>query len=148
MSAVLATTMVPDSFRPWHWNDALPRARGSAGPARRLAEVVRLYPPSERSISAPVRLTRRGVAVLSGAVAGGGCGTRGRRHGCRLRRRTRPAAARCLRSVVVHSGDTLWTIAGRIAPDRDTWAEVTTLRQINHLDAAWISPSARCLRTR
>ena len=132
MSAVLATTMVPDSFIPWHWNDACPEREGRPARPERLAEVVQLYPPSERSISAPVRLTRRGVAVLSGvvlAVAAALVVT------AWLSAPTAHAAGRSAvpGSVVVRSGDTLWTIAGRIAPDRDTWAEVATLRQINHL---------------
>ena len=50
-------------------------------------------------------------------------------------------------SVVVHSGDTLWTIAGRIAPDRGTWAEVATLRQINHLTGVDLAVG-QVLRTR
>ena len=147
MSAVLATTVVPDSFVPWGWGDDVAQGAGHAAQPDRLADVVRLYPPSERSISAPSRLTRRGVAVLAGAVvvaaaalvvvawlsapADSAAGIA-----------TAPPA-----QVVVHGGDTLWTIAGRVAPGRDTWAEVETLRRINHLAGVDLAVG-QVLRTR
>jgi hypothetical protein len=35
--------------------------------------------------------------------------------------------------LTVHSGDTLWSIAQEIAPDRDPRAVVERLRDVNHL---------------
>ena len=146
MSAVLATTMVPDSFIPWHWDDACPERDGLQARPERLAQVVRLYAPSERSISAPSRLTRRGVAVLSGAVLVVAAALV---VSAWLSAPTAHAAGRGAMpaSVVVRGGDTLWTIAGRISPDRDTWAEVATLRQINHLTGVDLAVG-QVLRTR
>ncbi|SHG69903.1 LysM domain-containing protein [Jatrophihabitans endophyticus] len=99
---------------------------------------VLLPPVPER---APVRLTHRGVVVLAvftalvGAVlvwvaslsaaaepAGAGAGA------------DVPA------TVTVESGDTLWSIATRVAPDRDPRAEVAQLRSLNHLDGVALVP--------
>ena len=95
------------------------------------AEVVALYRPSERSIAPPLRLTRRGVVALALAVAAlavvllavaalsapGGSPARG------------TAAA----TVTVRPGDTLWAIAGRVAPQADPRAEVAHLQRLNGL---------------
>lgn len=49
--------------------------------------------------------------------------------------------------VTVHAGDTLWSIAGRIAPGVDPRAEVATLQRLNHLGGAQLQPG-QVLRTR
>lgn len=107
------------------------RARTSAveRPAR-LASVTVLCPPSVLAGSAPLRLTRRGVAVLTLAVLALGVAL------VLLARAGAPAAppaARAPHAITVQSGDTLWSIASRVAPERDPRAEVQALQRRNHL---------------
>jgi LysM repeat protein len=90
---------------------------------------------------APRRLTRRGVVVLgavvvalcaalwvaaSSASAGAHAGSAPRVH-----------------AVTVSDGDTLWSIAGRVAPDRDPRAEVAALQRSNHLSGVDLTPGQR-----
>jgi LysM repeat protein len=49
-------------------------------------------------------------------------------------------------TVTVHNGDTLWSIATRIAPERDPRAEVATLQRRNHLNGVDVFPG-QVLRT-
>jgi hypothetical protein len=118
-------------------------------PPQRLATVTQLYRPSEHSIAPPVRLTRRGVVVLAVGVAvlaaalmalawlsapasAGGSGA---------------GAASIPAHVTVSPGDSLWSIATRIAPDRDPRAEVADLKQWNSLGNGPLIPG-QVLRTR
>lgn len=111
-----------------------------------LATVTVLHGPGARSVAAPVRLTRRGVAVLAAAVAVLAVGLVWLAW---LSAPTAPAAppAAVPASVVVHDGDTLWTIATRLAPDRDPRAEVARLQRLNHLGAVDLV-AGQVLRTR
>ncbi|HKA69698.1 MAG TPA: LysM peptidoglycan-binding domain-containing protein [Actinomycetes bacterium] len=54
-----------------------------------------------------------------------------------------PTAPRPYPMVVVQPGDTLWTIAGRIAPDRDPRAVIHQIREINGLSGASIQAGQR-----
>jgi hypothetical protein len=118
-------------------------------PPQRLATVTQLYRPGERTVAPPVRLTRRGVVVLSLAVAvlaaalvavawlsapasAGGSGA--------------PTAAVPAR-ITVAPNDTLWSIATRIAPDRDPQAEIADLKRLNSLGDGPLLPGQE-LRTR
>jgi Tfp pilus assembly protein FimV len=118
----VATDVVPVVYIP-------PRARRlEREPA--LAPVIALLPPDERALAAPLRLTRRGVHVLVAAVAvlAGLLVV--------LAWASAPATAPASAAppnVAVPSGDTLWSIAARIAPDRDPRAEISDLQRINHL---------------
>jgi LysM repeat protein len=49
--------------------------------------------------------------------------------------------------VTVQSGDTLWSIATAVAPNRDPRDEVATLQRLNHLDGVSLSVG-QVLRTR
>jgi Tfp pilus assembly protein FimV len=98
--------------------------------------------PVVRSQPLPMRLTRRGrgalcaVAVVLGACLlfvshlslGASAGT------------PSPAGAGV---VTVGPGDTLWSIASRIAPGDDPRAVVAALRVVNHLTGAAITPGQR-----
>lgn len=98
------------------------------------------------SASSAVRLTRRGwtlllgagavlaavlvwVALLSHPAAPAGAG-----------------AAPAPSAVTVQAGDTLWSIAARVAPDRDPRAVVYDLQHVNHLTGVTLTPG-QVLRT-
>ncbi len=107
----------------------VPRSRDPIGPDRR-------RPGGDRS----VRLTRRGrllLVVLSlavglaiGALVGSWLG--GGTHGA-----LRLAGDS---SVVVQSGDTLWSVATSVAGDDDVRDVVEQIRQLNHLDGTVLQP--------
>ena len=118
------------------------------GGQRRLATVTQLYVPRERSVAPPLRLTRRGVVVLAGLVgliaaaligiawasapsaAGNGAG-----------------AGLAAANVSVQQGDSLWSIAARVAPNTDPRVEVERLQSLNHLSGVTLQPG-QLLRTR
>jgi nucleoid-associated protein YgaU len=141
-----------------HYPSAAEPARPAAGAARRLAlvpdpvptpapnrdaEVLRLHAPSDCDSAAPLRMTRRGVvvvtlavALLSGAVLA-------------VAARSAPAPERAVGPVrvAVRPGDTLWALATRVAPQSDPRAEVAALRRLNHLTGTTLRPG-QILRTR
>ncbi|HEV7192030.1 MAG TPA: LysM peptidoglycan-binding domain-containing protein [Jatrophihabitantaceae bacterium] len=119
----VATDVVPVVYIP-------PRAR----PVERdLAPVISLLPPTADSIAAPLRLTRRGVRVLAAAVAVlAGLLVVLAWASAPAAHPATPAPA----AVSVRAGDTLWSIAARVAPDRDPRLEVAQLQRINHLTGA------------
>ncbi|MGI8879825.1 MAG: LysM peptidoglycan-binding domain-containing protein [Jatrophihabitans sp.] len=92
-----------------------------------------------------VRLTGRGrviLGLLAAAIAGviiaiayTGASQSG----------PRPGAAPA--NVVVHDGDTLWSIARQVAPSADPRAEVAALQRLNHLTGVDLTPG-QILRTR
>lgn len=100
-------------------------------PEQRRATVVVLRPPSAASAAAPLRLTRRGVFALSVAVAALAAvlvwAAWLSAPSAGAERPHQPT------SVTVHSGDTLWSIASRVAPERDPRAVVAELQRRNHL---------------
>lgn len=138
----VATQLTPSVYVPPRALPARPRPVPAGG--ERLADVITLYRPSERSIAPPVRLTRRGVAVVSAAVALLAVGL------VWLAWRSAPPETGGSRpmpaTVVVHDGDTLWSIATEVAPSRDPRAEVAELQRINHLSGVSIAPG-QVLRT-
>ena len=96
-----------------------------------------LRAPNEASMAPPVQLTGRGVVVVAlgvlalcvalvwgaaASVAGAGSGVGVSSGG--------PAV------VTVRAGDTLWSIAARVSPDRDPRSEVVLLQRINHVSGA------------
>lgn len=109
-----------------------------------LATVTTLHPPGARSNSVPLRLTRRGVAVVAGAVAVLAVALVG--VAWLSAPPDRPASAPTPDTVVVRTGDTLWRIAGQIAPNRDPLAEIDQLRRVNHLHGTTLYPG-QVLRT-
>lgn len=126
--------------------DTLPVPRRPAAPAAEsLATVIELRPPSDRG-AVPLRLTRRGVTVLAVLVAALAAGLVAlaavSAPGPSAASRVHPPA-----TVLVRSGDTLWSIAGRVAPGRDPRAEVDELTRRNHLSSPTLVPG-QVLRTR
>ena len=116
-----------------------------ARPDRPEATVTVLHRPAAASVAPPaVRLTRRGVvavsavvAVLSGALLWLAA----------LSAPATPPPTPAPATVTVGSGDTLWSIATTLAPDRDPRAEVATLQRLNHLTGVELTPG-EVLRTR
>ena len=86
--------------------------------------------------AAPLRLTQRGVAVLAAAVAVLAVAL------VALAWLSAPSGASSTppplvgNTVAVAPGDSLWSIAERVAPNRDPRAEVAQLQRLNHLDGA------------
>lgn len=118
-----ATDVVPVVYIP-------PQARRAL---HREATVLTLHAPSADSVAPPLRLTRRGVAVLASAVAVVCAALIG------LAWASAPAgrpAAPAPAVVTVRAGDTLWSIASRVAPGRDPRDEVAQLQRVNHLTGA------------
>jgi hypothetical protein len=106
-----------------------------------------LASPDQGTTVAPVRLTRRGLAVLAaGAVLAAlalvlfawTSAPAGAAHAA-------PAAGPA--AVTVKAGDSLWVIAREVAPNRDPRAEIDTLRALNHLDSDNLTPG-QSLRVR
>jgi nucleoid-associated protein YgaU len=153
-----ATDLPAGSAVPGAVSWALPEFSAAAAPARltpvpdrpqrrddddeqsALAPVIVLCPPAETRSAAPIRLTRRGVVVLTGAVATVGGAL------VWLASLSSPAATPALpaagagQAVTVSSGDTLWSIAARVAPTRDPRSEVSALQRANHLDGSELVP--------
>ena len=101
-----------------------------------LAEVLPLRRPRDATWAAPMRLTRRGVAVLAAATAVLAAAL------VWIAWLSAPAASpsgTAGDAVTVRSGDTLWSIATRVAPDRDPRAEIATLQRLNHLTGVELS---------
>ena len=116
---------------PEQWADVVPLRR----PA-----VAGRPPVADRP--APLRLTRRGRRAVLGLVVAGGLGLAalagpvvfgGQPAGGGL-------ALAGESSVVVAPGDTLWSIAGTIAPDADPRGVVDALRSMNDLDGVTLVP--------
>lgn len=115
-----------------------------ARPSEHLATIVALQRPSAESVAAPLRLTRRGVLVLALAVAALAVGL------VVIAWRCAPSAVAGRsaqpETVTVHDGDTLWSIATRLAPDRDPRAEVADLQRHNKLVGVGLT-AGQVLRT-
>lgn len=123
-----------------------PGRRARFDPAPRNASVRVLHPPLDPGPAAPLRLTRRGVVVVSVAAALVGAAL----VWLAALSAPRPSAGGAdgaePRVVTVRPGDTLWAIAARVAPDTDPRAEVAALRRANHLAGVLLQPGQR-LRT-
>jgi nucleoid-associated protein YgaU len=128
----VATELVPSVSIPVPARPARPVER------ERWATVSVLRPPADAPQAPPLRLTRRGVVVLTALVVVLGITL------VWLARSSAPRAADPAgagpRTVTVAPGDTLWSIASRVAPDQDPRAEVAALQQRNHLAGAELTP--------
>ncbi|MET0713197.1 MAG: LysM peptidoglycan-binding domain-containing protein [Jiangellaceae bacterium] len=80
----------------------------------------------------PLRLTRRGRAVLLGFFILMACFASAVLL-TTASRAERPATGPAP-TTVVQPDDTLWSIASRTAPDRDPFAAIAEIQRINHLD--------------
>ena len=124
----------------------IPEQARAHRPAERLATVTTLHRPSAATVAPPVRLTRRGVVVLSALVAVAAALLVGAAWVSAPTAASPSAPAPVADTVVVHAGDTLWSIAARIAPQRDPRAEVADLQRANQLASSELTPG-QVLRT-
>jgi LysM repeat protein len=90
-------------------------------------------------ISGSVRLTRRG-RVLIVLLALGLLLTVGFAVGRVSSSHAAPAGTA---TAVVQPGDTLWSIAARVAPERDTRVVISQIRAANHLSSASVQVGQR-----
>ncbi len=95
--------------------------------------------------SLPVRLTRRGYVALGLLVASLTVGLGWLAHSSALAASSTPTRPPAV--VTVEPGDTLWSIASRVAPRRDPREVVAGLERVNHLSTVVLQPGQR-LRTR
>ena len=110
---------------------SLPASFRTAAPRRAVRRPA--SPQVERRVDAPVRLTRRGKAVVTLGAALACLGllqVTGGVQAVASGLTAGPATA----SVVVQQGETLWEIAKRVAPEADPRATVATIRELNSLD--------------
>jgi Tfp pilus assembly protein FimV len=130
----------------WDWDfprapECVPAGRPASGP---LATVTSLHRPPEQAVAPQLRLTRRGLRVVVAAVAVLAVAL------VALARASAPSAGpaphRAPDTVTVHAGDTLWSIAGHVAPGRDPRAEIADLQRLNSLSGAALEPG-QVLRT-
>jgi LysM repeat protein len=119
--AVLADSPLADA--------SIPGLR-STGPAADALQVGRANASARaRSAHAPVRLTRRGRLVLAGLLLAFVAALVG------VLASTVQAAAPSAppRAVVVHQGDTLWSIAARVHPRGSLTDTMLTIERLNHM---------------
>lgn len=124
----LATELIPEFEIPERARTRVPE---------RLASVTVLHPPAQPCAPSSIRLTRRGVVVLTVAVLALGVAL------VWFAKQSAPqsgAAPRTPHAVVVQPGDTLWAIADRVAPQTDPRAEVAALQRRNHLHGVDLVP--------
>ena len=91
-----------------------------------------------RRAEPPLRLTRRGRAVVLTALALIACAASVVLFTTASRASTEPATP--APTITVRPGDTLWDIAVRVKPGRDGQAAVAELRKINRLDSVDLQP--------
>lgn len=116
------------------------RPQSGDGPAGRLASVTVLRPPGDTE-TIPLRLTRRGVLVASVAVAALGAALIWVAALSAPAEVAAPAPGPAV--VTVAPGDTMWSIATRVAPERDPRAEVAHLQRLNGGSGVELVPGER-----
>ncbi|MCW2601522.1 MAG: hypothetical protein JWM02_3351 [Frankiales bacterium] len=109
--------------------------------------------PSTASSGAPassvprtgLRLTRRGrvvlvLAMISVALVAFTLGRVGSSQAA-----TEPTTPTPYSQTTVHTGDTLWSVAQRVAPGHDPRLVVEQIRRLNHLDSAGLQAGQQLL---
>ena len=143
-------TVLPFRTRQAAGEPALPAGTVPPAALRDAARATsRLYPvraaagSRARTGEVPLRLTRRGYALVGLLAASLVAGLVWLAHA------SVPASPRApdVGAVTVRDGDTLWSIASRIAPQRDPRLVVAELEDVNHLSSPMLAPG-QILRTR
>jgi len=91
-----------------------------------------------RRVEPPLRLTRRGRAVVLGLLVLVASMASSVLFTTASRAESQPATP--APTIIVEPGDTLWDIAVRVKPGRDGQAAVAELRKINRLDSVDLQP--------
>jgi LysM repeat protein len=104
-------------------------------------------PPRLRAEAAPLRMTRRGVAVLAGVVLAAVIALLAVAAASSPSQQPAPAANSVPAVITVQAGDTLWSIANEVAPQRDPRNVVYDLRKLNNLSSVDLVPGQQ-IRTR
>jgi hypothetical protein len=142
-----AATEFANEFGNEFTTDVRTPVRGRYRRPERLASVTVLHPPDAADAPA-VRLTPRGLIVVCIALAVSAAGLVWvaclSAPGSAART---PPPHESAAVVTVRPGDSLWSLATRIAPGRDPRAEVAALQRINHLSRVELLPG-QLLRTR
>lgn len=107
--------------------------------ARRPAQLAPVGGGAERLQPRPLRLTRRGIVAIALAVAVVGGLLLLVAH-LSAGSAAAPTAIPPGAVVTVQPGDTLWSIAGQVAPHRDPRAVVEQIRESNHLTSVSLIP--------
>ncbi|MCU1689148.1 MAG: peptidoglycan-binding protein [Jatrophihabitantaceae bacterium] len=148
---VAAPALVPSELIPsTGWSE--PRRVGVAAALREPVTLVLRpapVPSAALALSAPpLRMTRRGAIVRAGAVALIALGIIVTAWLSAPSSSSAAGDAPGMPAVVtVQAGDTLWSLASRLAPDTDPRAVVSDLRRVNRLDSVILQPG-QVLRTR
>jgi Tfp pilus assembly protein FimV len=91
-----------------------------------------------RRVEPPLRLTRRGRAVVFGFLLLVASFASAVLFTTASRADSQPLTP--APTITVRSGDTLWDIASRVMPQRDGQGAVAELRKLNHLDGYGVQP--------
>ena len=138
MSAATMTRPATDRVRPAGLRDPLTAAFGLAGPVPRARAV------APRARVRRTRLTRRGRVVLLvvaallllAAISVGRAGSQAA---------TATENGPMLQQTTVQPGETLWSVAQRIAPKNDPRDVVAQIRRINHLPSSGLRAGQQLL---
>ena len=113
---------------------------GCAGEARPVARLP--HAGLQRHQSAPLRLTARGRRVVAGLSVAIGLSIAAGTVVCIELERGGGLQLAGSSTVVVRSGDTMWSIARRAAPEEDPRAVVDAIVELNGLDSVDLVPGA------
>ena len=139
VSAPPAAAHVRPQARPVHSSSrAEQREPGQAAPVWSKADA-----PPVRRPGSPLRLTTRGRVVVVAILIAPLLLMVSLLFRSQVDASSDPTPPRPYPMVVVQPGDTLWTIAGRVAPDRDPRAVIHQIREINGLSSASIQAGQR-----
>jgi nucleoid-associated protein YgaU len=105
---------------------------------KRSKAVTSPHAPTSAAVSSPVRLTRRGRVVLTlvmmvGLVVAGFTLGRGSSQAAGHSHQPR-------HTVIVQAGDTLWSLAARVAPHADPRDVVAEIQSLNRIPGAVVVP--------
>jgi hypothetical protein len=144
----LPTSPIPARGRPRSQPAPVPSRTEQQEPSRGApvwskAGAPSVSPPARRPAGSSLRLTTRGRVVIVAILVAPLLLMLSLLFRSQVDASSDPAAPRPYPVIVVQPGDTLWTIADRVAPDRDPRAVIHQIREINSLPSASIRAGQR-----